>query len=121
MATDDRDMPAGAAGGGRDDMPAGPPAPHADNGRLDTYTNGGRGSDTDCAPGPGNDASLSAAAGKQTAAAGKQTSGGREADQGGREAAGGGREADQGGREAAGGGREAGQGGRGADRRAWGR
>ena len=73
MATDDRDMPAGAAGGRRDDMPAGPPAPHADNGRLDTCTNSGRGSDTDCAPGSGNDASLSAAAGEQTGAAGKQT------------------------------------------------
>ena len=110
VATDDRDMPAGAAGGGRDDMPAGPPAPHADNGRLDTDTDtdSGRGSDTDSRPGPGtdsapgpdNDANLSAAtgkqpapagkqtraAGKQTRAAGKQTERGREADQGGREA-----------------------------------
>ncbi len=71
MATDDRDMPAGAAEGGRDDMPAGPSAPHADNGRLDTDS--GRGSGTDGAPGPGNDASLSAAAGKQPTPAGKQT------------------------------------------------
>ena len=105
VATDDRDMPAGAAEGGRDDMPAGPPAPHADNGRPDTDTDSGRGSDTDSAPGPDNDASLSAAtgkqptpagkqtraagkqtraAGKQTRAAGKQTRAAGEADQGGR-------------------------------------
>ncbi len=71
MATDDRDMPAGAAEGGRDDMPAGPTAPHADNGMLDT--DGGRGSGTDSAPGPDDDASLSAAAGKQPAPTGKQT------------------------------------------------
>lgn len=73
MATDDRDLPAGAAEGGRDDMPAGPPAPHADNGRPDTDTDSGRGSDTDSAPGPDNDASLSAATGKQPTPAGKQT------------------------------------------------
>jgi MinD-like ATPase involved in chromosome partitioning or flagellar assembly len=70
VATDDRDMPAGAADGGRDDMPAGPPAPHADNGRL----NPGSGS------GPDNDASQSAVAdhpagaGDQAAAA-EQTGG----------------------------------------------
>ena len=87
MATDDRDMPAGAAGGGRDDMPAGPPAPHADNGRLDTYTNGGRG--------------IRHRLRARTRQRCQPERGGREADRGGREADRGGREADQGGREAA--------------------
>ena len=33
MATDDRDQPAEAAEDARDDMPAGPPASHTDNGK----------------------------------------------------------------------------------------
>ena len=84
MATDDRDMPAGAAEGGRDDMPAGPPAQHADNGRLDSGSKrpGSSGAAQEAVPpavgpagsgpGPDNDASLSAAAGEHPTAAGEQ-------------------------------------------------
>ena len=53
MATDDRDQPAEAAEDARDDMPAGPPASHKDNGKS--------GADAErpdpSAAGPGNDAS----------------------------------------------------------------
>jgi MinD-like ATPase involved in chromosome partitioning or flagellar assembly len=71
VATDDRDLPAGAAEGGRDDMPVGPPAPPAGNGKPGT--GGGRGSGTGDASGPDNDANLGAPAGKKPAPAGKQT------------------------------------------------
>ena len=54
MATKDREQPADAAEDARDDMPAGPPAPHKDNGKS--------GADAEqpdpSAAGPDNDASL---------------------------------------------------------------
>jgi MinD-like ATPase involved in chromosome partitioning or flagellar assembly len=56
VATDDRDMPAGAADGGRDDLPAGPPVPHPGK-----YPGNGE-PDPVSGPGPDNDASASAAA-----------------------------------------------------------
>ena len=74
-------------------MPAGPPAPDADNGRPDTDTDTGRGSDTDSAPGSDNDASLSAATGKRPTPAGKQIrAGGKQPRAGGKQTRAGGKQ-----------------------------
>ena len=81
-------------------MPAGPPAPHADNGRLDT--------DTDNAPGPDNDASLSGATGKQASTAGKQTSAaGKQTSAAGKQASAAGKQASAAGKQASAAGKQA--------------